>query len=108
VWVLGLLGVSLEVAPIKINPFQMLVKLIVKPFREMMGEQLQPVKDQLDDQKQEIEAINERIINREAAEDEEKLQEIRWKILNFGDQLRSGNEATKETYDYIFGLHDQY
>ncbi len=52
--------------------------------------------------------IKEHMINRENIEDEEKIQEMRWKILNFGDQLRSGNEATKEMYDQIAGLHDKY
>ncbi len=39
-WVLGLLGISLEVAPIKIHPLSFIVSLIVKPFKEMVSGEL--------------------------------------------------------------------
>ncbi len=45
IWVLGLLGISLEISPVKINPFSWLVTMIMKPFKELLGTELQPVKD---------------------------------------------------------------
>lgn len=108
IWLLGLIGIGLEVSPIKINPLKAIIRWIISPFRSMVKEELAPVKDELQQHKEEIEKINNHLNEKEEKERKEELSEKRWKILNFGDSLRCGNEAAHEMYEYISNLHDQY
>ena len=108
IWILGICGIGLEISPVKINPLKAVLKWIVSPFRAMVAEELLPVKNELKAHTGEIEKLNARLDKEHAEMEKRELSEKRWKILNFGDQLRSGGEATKETYDYMANLHAEY
>lgn len=108
IWVLSICGIGIELSPIKFNPIKSFMRFVLAPFRAIVKEELEPVLARIDKHGKEIDKLTQRIDEKEIEREQDKLSEWRWKILNFGDQLRAENEATKEMYDYIAKLHDKY
>lgn len=108
IWMLSILGIGIEVSPLKFNPIKSFVNFIFKPLRAIVQEELKPLKDEIKKNAAQIDQMNKRMDETERISEEEQLSSQRWKILNFGDQLRSGQEKSKEAYDYIISLHDAY
>lgn len=55
-----------------------------------------------------INAITEKLDNIQRNFIEDKIENMRWKILEFGNMLMNGKTCHKEQFDNIFKIYDEY
>lgn len=81
-----------EIAPIKVNPWSWLFKMIGRAFnREVLGELRQT--------RSEVDALAKKVDAMEAADAERDAVNARVRILRFGDEVLHGVEHSKEHFD---------
>ena len=88
------LSVFIEIVPIKINPTSWLIKWIGDKLNNNTREQLQSISDKLED-------VSERI-------DKIEIDNTRSTILDFANSCMNERKHTKEEFEHMFDLHDQY
>lgn len=87
---LAILGVVVEITPIKINP----LAWIGKRFNVELAKK--------------IDILEKRIDNIEEANLKERLESMRSEVLKFADDLRRGEKSTVERFDHIMDVMDEY
>ena len=92
--IITLLSVFVEIVPIKINPISWLIKWIGDTLNNNTREQLQSISDKLED-------VSERI-------DKIEIDNTRSTILDFANSCMNERKHTKEEFEHMFDLHDQY
>ena len=92
--IITLLSVFVEIVPIKINPISWLIKWIGDKLNNNTREQLQFISDKLED-------VSERI-------DKIEIDNTRSTILDFANSCMNERKHTKEEFEHMFDLHDQY
>ena len=103
----------LQIAPIKINPWSWIGKLIGTFFhwlgsrigKALNGEvmaKLGAMDSRLDDMETRLGDLEEHNRTQDASNAEEKALDARRRILSFGDEIRSGVRHSKERFDNIF------
>ena len=111
--VLAALFTLLQIAPIKINPWSWIGKLIggffkwlgVKIGKGLNGEvvdKLGNINTRLDDVETRLVDLEKHNRTQDASNAEEKALDSRRRILRFGDEIRSGIRHSKEHFDNIF------
>ena len=91
----------IQITPIKINPWSWLGKQIGKIINDEVIEDLNIVKDKLNN------VIDEQAKLKDEFE-ERKALTCRVRILNFGDRILTGSAVSKESYYQIFEDMDFY
>ena len=131
VWqlMLNLLGVIvassivIEISPIKINPVKKVFQWISKSFKtwfqdvidSSLEKSLAEIKE--DDKRRDeavtsltekVDQITQRLDANEARAQQNHISLIRNQILTFSESLRSGQDASKESFDNILEAYDEY
>lgn len=103
VWVAGIIiGTGLiEISPLKINPWTWICKPLRKALMEPMMNELKIVNDKVDKVQNDL---NEHIV----VSKEDRMQAARNRILRFNDEIIAGQEHTKEHFDDILIVLDEY
>ena len=81
------LGVFVEITPIKINPITSLLKYIGKSLNS--------------DLKDEVDKLASKV-------DENEIDRIRWEILDFANSCRSGKKHTYDEFVHVIDLNKKY
>lgn len=90
----ALLGLLLEVAPIKLNPWTAVLSAIGKRLNK-------DVTEKVDKLAAEVSAQGERI-------DDNERDRIRYEILDFANSCRNCRRHSSEEFNHIFELKDKY
>lgn len=113
---LAAFGIVVDFTPwIKINPIRGVLKFIsnkLKKFissflKEVINECTDDIRKKLDEQDKKIDEITNRFDEKSKEDLNDKIDEVRWKILDFGNAI-SKRDYDKEAYDHIISLHDWY
>lgn len=106
-WVVVLLTI-IQVAPIKINPWSFIVKLLAKFFCWISRVSLAPVINKMDEIDRKVDsAISE--INTVKKEFEIKnANDWRWDILDFFNSSRNNRPHSKEEWDHVIDQVKKY
>jgi hypothetical protein len=86
-FVIAVISVSFEFAPIKINPIGSLLKWTGKKMFEPFDSKLEALEKSID---------------------ENEIDRIRWEVLDFANTCRNGRRHTKEEFDHIISQNDKY
>ena len=92
--IVTVISIFIEIVPIKINPVSQLIKWIGNKLNNNTREQLQSISDKLED-------VSERI-------DKIEIDNTRSTILDFANSCMNERKHTKEEFEHMFDLHDQY
>lgn len=88
-------GIVIEVVPlIKWNPISSLLKYIGKKLNKDIEDKLTKVEAKVDTVQRDLQ--------------DHKVETWRRTILDFADSLMLGKRKTKEQFDYVIKLHDEY
>jgi hypothetical protein len=88
------LGIFVEVTPIKINPVSTLLKFIGSNINADLKAEISAVKDT-------VQKVDTKVDNNE-------IDRIRWEILDFANSCRNGKKHTKEEFDHVIALNQKY
>lgn len=88
------LSVTVEVAPIKINPWSALLKWIGRIINDDVVTRLQRLEERADAQRKSI--------------DENEMDRIRWEVLDFANACRNHVRHTKDEFQHIISLNTKY
>jgi len=91
---IALCGIFVEISPIKINPLSSLIRWVGNYFNAKTRYQLTLMSSQLND-------ISVRI-------DMLEINDMRSKILDFSNSCMNERKHTREEFDHIIDLHNQY
>ena len=86
-FLITILSVFFEFAPIKLNPIAALLRWIGKKM---------------------FEPFDSRLDGLEKSIDENEIDRIRWEVLDFANSCRNGRRHTKEEFDHIISQNDKY
>ena len=123
-------SIVIEISPIKINPVKTAVGWISKSFKgwfedvidSSLDKQLSGIKEEdkkrdeaivkmdsaLEDITKKVDQITDRIDQNEERAQANHIAAVRRSILTFGNQLRGGMDASKESFDDILEQYDEY
>lgn len=99
--VLAMFSIVIEVAPIKINPWSFIANKLGKAFNKEVLSEIATLKTRVD-------ALDERVQQSEAIQNERDAKSARTKILRFGDEIRVGMRHSKESFDEILSDITEY
>ena len=85
--IVAVVSILFEVTPIKINPIAFLLK--------WAGKQM-------------FEPFNDKMKELERTIDENKIDTIKWEILEFANSCRNNRRHTKDEFDHIIAQNDKY
>ena len=88
------LSVTVEIAPIKINPWSALLKWIGRIINDDVVTRLQRLEERADAQRKSI--------------DENEMDRIRWEVLDFANACRNHVRHTKDEFQHIISLNTKY
>lgn len=113
-WIVGILGgmTIIQVAPIQIDPWSWLGNLLIAPFKKAISDpivaEIKGIEKEVNGVEQKVDTLQNDLtshINSEAIKD---ALEKRRLILQFNDQIIQGNFHTKESWDQILDVVDDY
>lgn len=91
---LAVIGVVVQVTPIKINPLDGILKMVGKALNK-------EVVEKIDGLKAEVEDISDNFNTHE-------IDQLRWNILDFANSCMRGCEHTKEEFEHVIRDHERY
>lgn len=94
VWILFGSGVVFEISPLKFSP--------ISTFLSWLGNKLNR------DVKKDIELVKTDIKTVKVELQDHKVESQRRNILNFADKIMRGENKSREDYDCIIKIHDEY
>lgn len=86
---------SIQISPLKINPWSWILKL----FRKLNG---------VDIVEEKIDHLSESVVKLEDRVDEGQAIQARVRILRFGDEIRSNIKHSEESFKQVFGDITRY
>lgn len=92
--IVALVGVFIEITPIKLSPFSSLIKWIGNKLNGDANVKLEMISSQL-------EIVSGRI-------DKIEINDMRSQILDFANSCMNERRHTKEEFEHIIDLHTQY
>ena len=95
------LGIFVEVTPIKINPVSTLLKFIGSNINADLKAEISAVKTEIETTKESVQKIVNKVDNNE-------IDRIRWEILDFANSCRNHKKHTKEEFDHVIALNQKY
>lgn len=117
--IIVVIGLFVEITPIKINPISWLLKLLFKPIHDDMKSMKDELNKKIDgikqdltkeidqiriEQKQENNRIDELIKSNEMAE----ISRIRWEIIEFSNSIDNGQLHIRDEYRHIKDNNRRY
>lgn len=102
-WVIGIvIGTGLiEISPLKINPWTW----ICKPLRKAL---MEPIMDELKIVNDKVDKVQSDLDDHVRVSKEDRIQASRNRILRFNDEIIAGQEHTKEHFDDMLIVIDEY
>ena len=94
-------SVFIEVSKIKLNPWTALFRWIGNALNK-------EVKDELTNMKSELSETKGFVKELEKLTDLNEIKRIRAEIFSFADSCRLGTKHTKENFEHIMDIHDDY
>ncbi|MBR5535740.1 MAG: hypothetical protein IKU60_03740 [Clostridia bacterium] len=94
-------SVFIEVSKIKLNPWSALFKWIGQSMNKDIKDELMEVKIAVEAQSKKIDDIQDEV-------DRNEIKRIRAEIFAFADSCRLGTHHTKDNFEHIFEIHDDY
>lgn len=95
------LSLIVQISPIKINPWTALFKWIGKLLTQEIKGDIDQIGKDLDELKQQQEALSAKV-------DKNEMNRMRYEVLDFANSCKNKRRHTKEEFDHIFELNDQY
>lgn len=110
---LAVFGISVDLMPwIHVNPVKAIFKyignIIGKYISGIVDKSLDGVRIELDKQNNQIRNVAHGLLDMSDRFDKKELEDIRWEILDFGNNIRCGENYYKEAWDHIISQHDYY
>jgi ferritin-like metal-binding protein YciE len=106
-----LLGVFIQITPIKINPLSWVLKQIKQGLawlgRQINAELKEEINKYRNELKEHIEQADSRFETAEIKEDEKRIKDLRWEILDFGNSVKT-KTYHKDAFDHIFESYAEY
>lgn len=93
-WIIAILSVFIQIAPIKLNPWSRIFKWISKVLTG--------------DACKKIDGVIEKIDTIEKNVTENEKDRIRWEILDFANSCRNGRKHTRDEFQHIITLNTKY
>lgn len=90
----AILGVFIEISPIKINPLSCILSWIGKRLNKDLNEKINSIEKEVQD-------ISFKV-------DENEISRIRHEILSFANLCRQGLEHTKDDFLHIIEINEKY
>lgn len=103
-----ILGIFIEVVPVKINPVSTLLKFIGSNINAELKAEISDVKAEISAVKTEVETTKGTVQKVDDKVDNNEIDRIRWEILDFSNSCRSGKRHTKEEFDHVINLNQKY
>ena len=94
-------SVCVEISPIKINPLSSLFRWIGNIMNKEIKDELSEVRGELSETKGVVKEL-------EKLTDMNEIKRIRAEIFAFADSCRLGTKHTKENFEHIMDIHDDY
>lgn len=102
VTILGVLGVAVDVTPIfKIQPIRLILKVLGDEINKGLVEEIRKIDETQQQTMKELADIKKDLENH-------KLESQRFDILDFSNSCMNGRKHTKEEFDHIIKMHDDY
>ena len=95
------LGIFVEITPIKINPVSTLLKFIGSNINADLKAEISAVKTEIETTKESVQKIDNNVDNNE-------IDRIRWEILDFANTCRNKRKHTREEFLHIIALNEKY
>lgn len=115
IWILGMLGVAIEITPnkiIKVNPIRFLVKKFSRFFLSEIYDKLENIKrcnkEFRTETNETTSQIKEDVKILQDKCDENELMRKREYILNFSNSCMRHLKHTQEEFNQIIQIHDEY
>lgn len=102
--IVAIIASVIQVAPIKLNPWTAIGKLMHvfgKAINRDLLDSVNDLKSELNDLKTRTEGISKAV-------DQNEIDRIRYEILTFASDLQRGENFTKAEFDRIFSLNEKY
>lgn len=100
--ILGMLGVAVDVTPIfKIQPIRLVLKILGDEINKGLVEEIRKIDESQQKAIQEISDIKKDL-------ESHKLESQRYEILDFANSCMNRRKHTKEEFDHIISVHDNY
>jgi hypothetical protein len=93
-WILFGSGIVFELSPIKVNPISSILKWVGKKLNKSVEDKINNIEKKVDTVQIDLQ--------------DHKVESWRRDILDFADSLMLGKRKTREQYDYVVKLHDNY
>ena len=95
------LSIFVEITPIKINPVSTLLKFIGSNINADLKAEISAVKAEVTTTKEGLEKLDNKVDNNE-------IDRIRHKILDFSNTCRNNRKHTREEFLHIIALNEKY
>lgn len=118
-WIVVILGVFIEIVPIKIHPILWLMNAILKPIRDEICNIKKELNDKIDETKntlsEKIDKVESKQLEEEQkiveliqAQEMDSISRIRWEILEFSNSIQNGQLHTRDEYLNIRDNYSRY
>ncbi len=91
----------IQISPLKLNPWTKLANWLGVSLNK-------PVMAKIEELSDTIEAVDKKLDTHIRESENKSLQDTRSEILSFGSSIISGNNYTKEKFDFMIAKCDQY
>ena len=110
--IIGIIGLFIEITPIKFNPISWLIGKINEPTKKLISEKLTEVNVKIENVntslKDDIAEITKKQENTQndigkivEEMDMQEIRHIRWEILDFGNAIENGQLHSRDQYRHI-------
>lgn len=98
--VIALLGIFIQISPIKINPLSWIGKQIIRGLRWVGKQMTNEIADRMDKLEKDLQMVKDNA-------DQKRIKDLRWQILDFANSAKKLTYQ-RESYDHIYALHEEY
>ena len=112
VMVILILGIFIDISPIKINPIKSLFSYIGKWFNNSIQKEISGFKEEVNKKFDQLQ--KEQLAQRETLDkilsdqDNKEISGIRWEIIDFENSILNGIKHKREEYRHIIDLGSKY
>lgn len=107
----------IQVSPLKVNPWSYIGKIIMLPFKPLfdmankvnqMADDMKAMSDSILKLNSELETLKTDVANTREKDELDKIIQKRWRIIQFGDELRGGMSHSLERFNSTLEAIDDY
>ena len=97
-----------QVAPIKINPWSSIINFISSIFSNEICKKIDTLENKIDNLENRVDTLNNQVTALKDTTEEDRAVTARVRILRFADELFSGQQHSKDSFDATLTDVDYY